>query len=102
VENFCERGNELSGSIKCWESTIVCKTGGFWSGTQLHRVSYRKELLSVEQLPSNSSGIHTQTCSYQVSQVVGSGIRQLMRGGGGIQRQEEDGINLLQENTLTT
>jgi hypothetical protein len=38
-ESSCERGNEPSGSIKCWELPNGCTTCGFSSGTQLHRVS---------------------------------------------------------------
>jgi hypothetical protein len=38
VESSCERGNEPSGSIKCWESTEWLTTGGLSSSTQLHRV----------------------------------------------------------------
>jgi hypothetical protein len=40
VESSCELGNELSGSIKCWELPSGCTTCGLSSGTQLHRVSY--------------------------------------------------------------
>jgi hypothetical protein len=39
VESSCERGNEPSGSIKCWELLNGCTTCGLSSGTQLHRVS---------------------------------------------------------------
>jgi hypothetical protein len=38
VERSCERGNEPSGSIKCWELPNDCTTCGPSSGTQLHRV----------------------------------------------------------------
>jgi hypothetical protein len=38
VESSCERGNETSGAIKCWEIPSGGTTGGLWSGTQLHRV----------------------------------------------------------------
>jgi hypothetical protein len=38
-ESSCELGNELSGSIKCWELPSGCTTCGLSSGTQLHRVS---------------------------------------------------------------
>jgi hypothetical protein len=39
VESSCELGNELSGSIKCWELPSGCTSCGLSSGTQLHRVS---------------------------------------------------------------
>jgi hypothetical protein len=39
-ESSCERGNEPSGSIKCWELPSGCTSSGLSSGTQLHRVSY--------------------------------------------------------------
>jgi hypothetical protein len=35
----CERGNEPSGSIKCWELPSGCTTCGLSSGTHLHMVS---------------------------------------------------------------
>jgi hypothetical protein len=39
VKSSCKLGNELSGSIKCWELPNGCTTCGLSSGTQLHRVS---------------------------------------------------------------
>jgi hypothetical protein len=39
VNSVHERGNEPSGSIKCWELPSGCTTCGLSSGTQLHRVS---------------------------------------------------------------
>jgi hypothetical protein len=39
VESSCERGNEPSGSIKCWELPSGSITCGLSSGTHLHRVS---------------------------------------------------------------
>jgi hypothetical protein len=39
VESSCERGNEPSGSIKCWELPNGCTTCGLSCGTQLHGVS---------------------------------------------------------------
>jgi hypothetical protein len=39
VESSCERGNEPSGSIKCWELLSGCTSCGLSGGTQLHRVS---------------------------------------------------------------
>jgi hypothetical protein len=39
VESSCKLGNELSGSIKCWELPSGRTTCGLSSGTQLHRVS---------------------------------------------------------------
>jgi hypothetical protein len=39
VEGSCKLGNELSGSIKCWELPNGCIACGLSSGTQLHRVS---------------------------------------------------------------
>jgi hypothetical protein len=36
VESSCERGNEPSGYIKCWELPSGCTTCGLSSGTQLH------------------------------------------------------------------
>jgi hypothetical protein len=38
VESSCERGNEPSGSIKCWELPSGCTTCGLSSGTHPHRV----------------------------------------------------------------
>jgi hypothetical protein len=45
MESSCERGNEPSGSIKCWELPSGCTTCGISCGTQLHRVSYLGNLL---------------------------------------------------------
>jgi hypothetical protein len=45
VERSCERGNEPSGSIKCWELPSGCTTCGLLSGTQLHRVSLVRMLI---------------------------------------------------------
>jgi hypothetical protein len=39
VEGSCERGNEHSGSIKCWEVLSSCTIGGFSVRAQLHEVS---------------------------------------------------------------
>jgi hypothetical protein len=39
LDSSCERGNEPSGSIKCWELPSGCTSCGLSSGTQLHRVS---------------------------------------------------------------
>jgi hypothetical protein len=43
VESSCERSNEPSGSIKCWELPSGCTTCGLSSGTQLHSVSRVEE-----------------------------------------------------------
>jgi hypothetical protein len=41
VESSCERGNESSGSIKCWNTVeLLHTTGALLSSAQLHRVSY--------------------------------------------------------------
>jgi hypothetical protein len=40
MESTCERGNESSGSIKCWELPNGCTSCGLSSGTQLHRISW--------------------------------------------------------------
>jgi hypothetical protein len=40
VESPCECGNELSGSIKCWELPSGYTTCGLSSRAQLHRVSF--------------------------------------------------------------
>jgi hypothetical protein len=47
VKSSCERGNELSGSIKYLESIEGHPVGGLSSGTQLHRVSYTRTLSSL-------------------------------------------------------
>jgi hypothetical protein len=39
VETSCERGNELPGSIKCWELPSDCTTTGLSSSIHLHRVN---------------------------------------------------------------
>jgi hypothetical protein len=39
VEGSCELGNEISGSIKCWELSNGFTTCGLSWGTRLHRVS---------------------------------------------------------------
>jgi hypothetical protein len=39
VEGSCEHGNELPGSIKCWEMLNSNTAGGFSRRAQLHEVS---------------------------------------------------------------
>jgi hypothetical protein len=40
MERSCECGNELLGSMKCWESSSGCTTtGGLLSSAELNRVS---------------------------------------------------------------
>jgi hypothetical protein len=47
VESSCKLGNEPSGSIKCWELPSGCTTCGLSSGTQLHRVSYLMQNITI-------------------------------------------------------
>jgi hypothetical protein len=47
MESSCERGNEPSGSIKCWELPSGCTTCVLSCGTQLHIVSYIYRLCGV-------------------------------------------------------
>jgi hypothetical protein len=49
VESSCERGNELSGSIKCWELPSGCKTCGLSSYRISSLVSGLR--VSVRHLP---------------------------------------------------
>jgi hypothetical protein len=39
VAGSCEHGNELSGSIECWEFLSSCINGGFSRRAQLNEVS---------------------------------------------------------------
>jgi hypothetical protein len=50
VEGSCERGNDPSSSIKCWELPSGCTTCGLSSGIQLHRVSWSVGRRSVSHL----------------------------------------------------
>jgi hypothetical protein len=49
VESSCELGNELSGSITCWENARGCTTCDLSNDAQLHIVSYcpHSDLLHV-------------------------------------------------------
>jgi hypothetical protein len=38
VKSSCERGNEPSRSIKCWETSSVCTTTNLSSRAQFHKV----------------------------------------------------------------
>jgi hypothetical protein len=38
VEGSCEQGDELSGSIKCWEFLSSCKIGSFSRRAHVHEV----------------------------------------------------------------
>jgi hypothetical protein len=40
VEDSCEYGSKLSGSIKCWKFLSSCANGGFSIRAQLHGISY--------------------------------------------------------------
>jgi hypothetical protein len=62
MESSCELGNELSGSIKCWELPSGCISCGLLSGTQLHRVS---KLVSVYY--------HSITHSFYGSKCIATG-----------------------------
>jgi hypothetical protein len=62
VESSCQRGNETSGSIKCWELPSGCITCGLSSGAQLHR-------FRLESISGNSTVIVTSVITSMLGRV---------------------------------